>query len=241
MTLLRFPHPNLVSLLDYFGTQDGGKECLCMVMPLCDTSLQRAVASSKFVNEGLAPPAVAAHARGSEGLAPSKCVKQLVVAAAHLHGLGVVHGDISLGNCLVDRCGTLRLGDYGSAHSAHGCAVKEERTTAYCRAPERWMGLKDLAPPADVWAVGVIAWCLVSNRPPARLLFPPLHHARARLPIRERVCLCHVCRPGRARRSSRSGCPRWRPWSAQSTRSRGQGSGSCRCGQQSRQFSGQRW
>ena len=176
LTLLRFPHPDLVSLLDYFGAQDGGKECLCMVMPLCDTSLQRAVTSSKFVNEGFAPPAVAAHARGSEGLAPSKCVKELVVAVAHLHGLGVVHGDISLGNCLVDRCGTLRLGDYGSAHSAHGCIVKEERTTAYCRAPERWMGLKEDTPPVDVWAVGVIAWCLVSNRPPARVLFPPLYH-----------------------------------------------------------------
>ena len=55
----------------------------------------------------------------------------------------------------------VRLGDYGSAHSAHGVLVPEERTTPYCRSPERWLGQLDDSKPIDVWAVGVVALCLV--------------------------------------------------------------------------------
>ena len=77
-----------------------------------------------------------------------------------MHRLGIVHGDLTLRNTLIDRDGAVRVGGFGSAHSAHGALVPDERTSPYCRAPERWAGVQDDAAPVDVWAIGVIMHCL---------------------------------------------------------------------------------
>jgi serine/threonine protein kinase len=51
------------------------------------------------------------------------------------------------------------LADMGSAHSAHGFLLGrgEEYTTAYSRAPERWLGLALSHSSIDIWALGSLA------------------------------------------------------------------------------------
>ena len=121
-------------------------DTLFIVHPLCDSNLWQAV-NDNSIRDGQGE----AYARG------------VVSGVAHMHTHDIVHGDLSLSNCLIDRSGLVRVADFGAAHSAHGHLVEEERTTPYCRAPERWFGAKDDAPPVDAWAVGVIVLCLFLN------------------------------------------------------------------------------
>ena len=60
--------------------------------------------------------------------------------AAHLHSLGVVHGNLSLENVLVSG-GTAVLGDFGAAHVPGGPLTPDtDESTPYVRAPERFFG-----------------------------------------------------------------------------------------------------
>ena len=59
--------------------------------------------------------------------------------------------------------GVLRIMDFGSSHggaTAHGLLVPDERCTAYCRPPERWLGSDESTAAGDLWAIGVHAWLL---------------------------------------------------------------------------------
>ena len=86
--LQRFPHANVVAMLDYFVVDESARAHLCIVMPLCDSSL------SMMAKLGpVQAQSVATHCQG------------LLSAVAHLHRLGIVHGDISLASCLLDRAG----------------------------------------------------------------------------------------------------------------------------------------
>ena len=148
--LLRHPHPNLISLLDYYMVpeqSDSRGNSLAMVLPLCDTSLHR-----------LELPTLRAEAYAQGVLA----------GVAHLHQLGIMHADLSLANCLVDRDDVVRVGDLGTSRSSVAtCLFAEglapgipEQTTSFVRAPERWLGLETVDFPIDAWAVGVVIYCL---------------------------------------------------------------------------------
>lgn len=74
----------------------------------------------------------------------------------HLHSLQIVHGDVTLANCMIALNGDLKLGDLGSAHSAHGFLLppRAEITTAYARSPERWLLVDESTPAVDVRRAG---------------------------------------------------------------------------------------
>ena len=145
LSLLSHPHTNVIRMLDHFlEEREGLPPKLHMVMPLCDSNLGKVE---------LPTPQAQCFTEG------------LVAGVAHLHHLCIVHGDLSLANCLIDRDGTVRVADFGAAHSALGVLVPEERTTTYVRAPERWLGCSHDEAPVDVWAVGVIVLCLSKGFP----------------------------------------------------------------------------
>ena len=143
VTWLRFPHPNLISMLDWYVKNSA----LFLVLPLCDTSVH-------FLFKFQAP-------LRADRVGP--IAQQLTAGIRHMHRHLVIHGDLSMKNVLVDRDGVVRVGDFGSAHSAHGNLVAEERATPYCRSPERWLGSSTLEAPADLWAIGVIILALLAG------------------------------------------------------------------------------
>ena len=85
-------------------------------------------------------------------------------ALADLHTAGVVHGDVSPGNVLVERSGRPLLADLGVSRLI-GQEPNEVHGTFGFVEPEVTMGAVP-GPPADVYAVGALAWCCVTGTPP---------------------------------------------------------------------------
>eukprot|EP00873_Tetraselmis_striata_P025650 jgi/Tetstr1/445914/TSEL_033543.t1 len=94
----------------------------------------------------------------------------------HLHALGVVHGDIKLGNLLLGgpHGRTVKVADLGCASRFDPSTTppfdwwvtnRPAGTPAYL-APEQTTEQPYLGPPADVWALGVCLFQLASGRLP---------------------------------------------------------------------------
>ncbi len=84
-------------------------------------------------------------------------------ALAHMHVRGVVHGDVSPGNILVDHSGCAVLIDLGFS-SRRGASGSVAGTPGFI-APERSREGAKLEPSADVWSLGaVITACLTGDR-----------------------------------------------------------------------------
>lgn len=109
-------------------------------------------------------------------LAPGEVVTVLAPMASalgRLHDLGVVHGDVSPGNVLLDLDGRPVLGDLGLGHVLGEVSPGVWGTEGYV-APEVLLGA-DPAPASDVYALGALGWlCLTGTVPGAPGLRPEL-------------------------------------------------------------------
>ncbi len=109
-------------------------------------------------------------------LSPGEVVTVLAPVAAalgRLHGAGVVHGDVSAGNVLLDLDGRPVLADLGLGRVV-GEAPAPVWGTAGHIAPEVLLGA-DPSPAADVYALGALGWlCLAGDVPGAPGLRPAL-------------------------------------------------------------------
>ena len=85
-------------------------------------------------------------------------------ALAGLHAAGVVHGDVSPGNVLLELNGRPLLADLGVA-SVAGSGPDELWGTQGFVAPEVLEGQRP-GPAADVYAVGALAWWCATGEPP---------------------------------------------------------------------------
>lgn len=119
-----------------------------------------------------------------------------VARAVHdLHGLGLVHGDLSAGNVLLTGAGKPLIGDLGVARLA-GVVQPEVWGTAGYVAPEVLSG-EQPGPAADVYALGALAWtALVGAAPDPPALRPDLEDVAPGAPQRVRdlvlCCLSHT-------------------------------------------------
>ena len=109
-------------------------------------------------------------------LAPGEVVTVLAPVASalgRLHDLGVVHGDVSPGNVLLDLEGRPLLGDLGLGHVLGEVSPGVWGTEGYV-APEVLLGA-DPGPASDVYGIGALGWwCLTGSVPGAPGLRPRL-------------------------------------------------------------------
>ena len=109
-------------------------------------------------------------------LAPGELVTVLAPVASaigRLHDLGVVHGDVSPGNVLLDLEGRAVLGDLGLGHVVGDISPGVWGTDGYL-APEVVLG-EDPSPASDVYGLGALGWlCLTGQVPGPPGLRPAL-------------------------------------------------------------------
>lgn len=151
-------HPNIVRVLDTTEADDGR---FCLVMEFvegCDLGRLLRV----------------------ERLAPERAIgifQKVCAAVASAHAAGLTHRDIKPANILVNRHDTVKLVDFGLAgaldpagggHSTIGSltTTTDQFGTAYYLAPERIRGRTTPGPAADVYALGVLLYHLLSGEMP---------------------------------------------------------------------------
>ncbi len=109
-------------------------------------------------------------------LSPGEVVTVLAPVASalgRLHDLGVVHGDVSPGNVLLDLDGRPLLADLGLGHIVGDVSPGVWGTDGYV-APEVLLGA-DPTPASDVYALGALGWlCLTGTVPGPPGLRPEL-------------------------------------------------------------------
>ncbi|WP_372408803.1 serine/threonine-protein kinase [Streptomyces luteireticuli] len=150
-TAARLNHPQVVGVYD-FGSWEGR---FYLVMELVDgpSLAQQLAARGPLSPAGVADIA----AQSAAGL-----------AAAHRQG--VVHRDIKPGNLMLDRSGTLKIGDFGIARFVDETSAQLTRAgqivgTSTYLAPERALG-RVAGPASDVYALGCVLYHLLVGQPP---------------------------------------------------------------------------
>ncbi|ESK84819.1 serine threonine protein kinase [Moniliophthora roreri MCA 2997] len=115
------------------------------------------------------------------GMSPSEvecCFKQMCRGVEYLHSQGVAHRDIKPENLFFDALGRLKIGDYGAStvyrlpwestiHMSTGLCGSEPYI-----APEQFLGKPYDARLVDIWACGIVYYCLHFSELPWRAAQP---------------------------------------------------------------------
>ena len=143
----RLRHPNIVTIYKYF--KDTNPPCL--IMDLIDGVPLTEAARSRT------------HMQNAE------LVLKIASAVEHAHSKGLIHRDLKPGNILVDREGEPKILDFGLARLANdrskssiGGAIKG---TPIYMAPEQVDAPCDVSSSADIYALGLILWELLTGVP----------------------------------------------------------------------------
>ncbi|CAG8514188.1 11362_t:CDS:2 [Paraglomus occultum] len=119
------------------------------------------------------------------------CFKQLISGVAYLHSMGVAHRDIKPENLLLDGSGHLKITDFGvsdvfrtcweeCAHLSKGLCGSEPYI-----APEQFATTEYDARLVDVWACGIVYYCMIYQGIPFRMACPNDPHYAAYLEARK--------------------------------------------------------
>jgi Protein kinase domain len=157
--LARLQHPNIVAVYDY-GQALG---LFYLVMEHIDGTDLRALLDGELT-------AVQALA----------IVPQLCDALQYAHEEGVIHRDVKPENILVDRRGRVRIADFGLAklHDTHASrATSSGRVlgTAHYMAPEQIDRPGEVDHRADIFALGVVIYEMLTGKLPIGRFQPPSH------------------------------------------------------------------
>ncbi|RKP07913.1 kinase-like domain-containing protein [Thamnocephalis sphaerospora] len=113
---------------------------------------------------------VLAHPKLQYDESHAKCLlRQLLEGLRYLHKKGVLHRDIKGSNLLLNKCGDLKLADFGLArlHRRGRNADYTNRViTLWYRPPELLLGETKYGPEVDVWGAGCIMLELLTGKAP---------------------------------------------------------------------------
>ncbi|QEL17309.1 serine/threonine-protein kinase [Limnoglobus roseus] len=156
--MAKLSHPNIVHIHE--SGEAGGS--LFLIMEFVDGVTLREAIRAKAI-----PPAEAL-----------KIVGQLCDALEYAHGQGVVHRDIKPENILLDRAGRVKVVDFGLAKLATDNAVSLTHTrqamgTPHYMAPEQWEKPTEVDHRADIYALGVVIYELLTGELPLGRFDPP--------------------------------------------------------------------
>jgi eukaryotic-like serine/threonine-protein kinase len=147
----RLVHPNVVQVFDFGLDEETGRNFIVM------EHVDGQSCAEILRDEGAQPP--------------DEAVSILVQACRGLdyaHRNGVVHRDVKPGNLLRSHEGVVKLADFGIAKAAEDSEITKAGSvlgTAAYLSPEQARGEK-AGPPADLYALGVVSYQLLTNRLP---------------------------------------------------------------------------
>jgi len=158
-TLARLDHPAIVAIHDFGTVADRPY----LVMQLIDGSNLRQVMATGALS-------------GAEVL---RLIPQLCSALAHAHGAGVVHRDLKPENILIDGRGNVHIADFGLAKLNQSgsdlTGTGDVLGTAHYMAPEQLVSASQVDHRADLYALGVIIYEMLTGALPRGRFEPPSH------------------------------------------------------------------
>ncbi|TWP37038.1 serine/threonine-protein kinase [Leekyejoonella antrihumi] len=149
-------HPHLLRIVDALEVGDDGDP--------------RAVLITELAEGG----SLAQSIRARERFTPGELVTVLcpIARALHdLHGIGLVHADLSPGNILLTADGKPLIADLGVSRIA-GVEGDEVWATELWAAPEVLAGSTP-SPASDVYSLGAVAWAALTGAPPEPAVLRP--------------------------------------------------------------------
>jgi uncharacterized Tic20 family protein len=170
--LTRLDHPHIVAIR---GHGRAGPWCWLLMDLVDGANLRQVVATGR-----LSPAQTLA-------LVPPLCA-----ALQYAHDRGVVHRDIKPENILLDAAGNPRIVDFGLAKLRRPGEDANTRTgavmgTPHYMAPEQVEEAKDVDHRADIYALGVVVYELLTGRLPLGRFEPPSHRVAVDVRIDEVV------------------------------------------------------
>ncbi len=188
-------HPGLVRVVD--GGLRAGRPWLAMAL-VEGATLRQVLRDGGDGGDG------ASSAAGA--LPPAEALRiagELTAAVGALHAHGIVHRDIKPENVLLDRAGRVQLTDFGLACVIQApAAAGLTRTgtmlgTPHYAAPEQWADARAAGPRADLYAVGVVLYEMLTGRLPLGRFDPPSRLAAVPRQVDAIVLRCLARDPAR--------------------------------------------
>ncbi|KAI0176204.1 kinase-like protein [Hypoxylon sp. FL1284] len=150
----KMKHPNIVQFLRAFSFES----CTYLILELCPNgSLMDMVKRRK----GLTEPEVRFYS------------VQIAGAIKYMHGKGIIHRDLKMGNIFLDKDMNAKIGDFGlAALLVTGKDMQTIRRTTLCGTPNYIApeilekGRKGHDHMVDIWSLGIIMFAMLTSKPP---------------------------------------------------------------------------
>ncbi|MEZ5385320.1 MAG: serine/threonine-protein kinase [Prosthecobacter sp.] len=162
-TLARLSHPGIVNVID---CGEAGTDLLYIIMEFVDgADLMNVLRSGDMTQE-----------------TALTLLPQICDALQFAHDHGIVHRDIKPSNILLTRDGRVKIADFGLAKALDRDASLQTRTgiglgTPDYAAPEQFMGEGNVDHRADIYALGVMIYQMITGQLPRGAWKPPSEKA----------------------------------------------------------------